>query len=758
MRKSKSKILWSCYKFAPTKSSCAVKRPFKCTKGILFLGVLAEAIIKTENMGLRIIELKVDGMDCANCAASITKFLERKGMEEVSVNFQTKEVRFRDNPNVALEEVKKGIRKLGYTILEPGKPLAWWTLSRRLLFAALFTAPLILGHLLMPLGWHIPALHHPLAQFVWCLPVFVLGFFHFGKSALSSLRTGVPNMDVLIFIGGTAAFIYSLRGLYLQAPEYIFFETSASIFTLVLLGNWIEGRAVRRTTTAIEELTLLQQQNARRIMPSGTIISVQYEELEPGFLLQVNEGDKIPADGVVRTGWVTVDESLLTGESLPVEKQVGEKLIGGSLILHGNMQMEVEQVGRGSLIGQMIELVKRAQEDKPSIQRLADRISAIFVPLVLSISLLAFLLNHFLLHLDFQQALMNSIAILVISCPCAMGLATPTAVMVGVGRLAKNGILVKGGQTLELFASVRKIVFDKTGTLTSGQFKIQDIQYTTPEHHRSNALVYFLEKHSSHPIAVSLVEELENRQNGVELEELTVVEEKGIGVSAQDKDGNLYKVGSRRIFSFSGESPSPASVFLTRNNQLLAEFYLEDDIKEDAPAVIRALQNLQIEPLIISGDHRDKTARVATLLGIHEFFAEQLPADKLELVEKLAAGQPIAMVGDGINDAPALARATVGISLGNASPTAIESAQIILLNGRLDALLKAYAICKHTVLTIKQSLGWAFAYNVIAIPMAAMGLLSPMWGALFMAFSDVVVIGNAVRLRTKFIPELSKKY
>lgn len=708
-------------------------------------------------MGLKIIELKVDGMDCANCAASITKFLERKGMEEVRVNFQTKEVRFRENPSFALEDVKKGIQKLGYTILEPGKPMAWWTLTRRLQFSLLFTLPLLLHHLLMPFGWHIHILADPVAQLVWCLPVFVLGFLHFGKSALSSVQTGVPNMDVLIFIGGTAAFFYSLAGLFLKESDYIFFETSASIFTLVLLGNWIEGRAVRQTTTAIEELTRLQKQNARRIMPSGTILSVQYEELAPGFLLQVNEGDKVPADGIVRSGWATLDESLLTGESLPVEKQSGEKLIGGSLVLHGNVQMEVEQTGQHSLIGQMIELVKRAQEDKPDIQRLADKISAVFVPAVLSISLLAFLLNYFWIDLDFQQALMNSIAILVISCPCAMGLATPTAVMVGVGRLAKNGILVKGGQTLETFASIQKIIFDKTGTLTTGQFKIQDVVYNTPEHHRANALVYFLEKHSSHPIAVSLVEELENRKNGVELEELTVVEEKGIGVSAQDAEGNLYKVGSRRIFSNVGETPSPASVFLTKNNQLLAEFYLEDDIKEEAPAVIRELQNAQIEPLIISGDHRDKTARVATLLRIHTFFAEQLPSDKLDLVEKLAAEKPVAMVGDGINDAPALARATVGISLGNASPTAIQSAQIILLNGRLDSLLKAHAICKHTVLTIRQSLGWAFAYNLVAIPMAAMGFLNPMWGALFMAFSDVVVIGNAIRLRTKKIPEMGIK-
>ena len=329
--------------------------------------------------------------------------------------------------------------------------------------------------------------------------------------------------------------------------------------------------------------------------------------------------------------------------------------------------------------------------------------------------------------------------------------------MVGVGRLARNGILVKGGETIELFSQIRQIVFDKTGTLTTGQFKIQDVEYYTSEHARSDALVYHLEKHSSHPIAVSLVEALESRQQAVELEPLTVLEEKGIGVSAQDAEGNLYKVGSRRIFANQGETPSPASVFLTKNNQLLAEFFMEDDIKEEAPGVIRALQRMGIEPLIISGDHREKTARVATLLGIKVFHAEQLPADKLRRMEEYAAAMPTAMVGDGINDAPALARATVGIALGNASQTAIQSAQIILLNGRLDFLIKAYHISQHTVRTIRESLGWAFAYNIVAIPMAAMGYLNPMWGALFMAFSDVVVIGNAIRLRHKWIPGVGTK-
>lgn len=709
-------------------------------------------------MSNSVIELKVEGMDCANCAASITRFLERKGLEEVYVNFQTKEVRFRENPDIlTLEEVKKGIHKLGYTVVEPEAPQAWWTLERKLIFGAVFTLPLLLHHVAMSIGIHIAWMHNPWVQFFLCLPVFVLGALHFGRSALSSLNGGVPNMDVLIFVGGTSAFIYSVIGLILVEADYIFFETCATIFTLVLLGNWIEHKAVGKTTSAIEELTRLQVQQARRILPSGTVVQVAFEEIEKGFVLQVNEGDKVPADGRILGGSAVLDESMLTGESLPVEKDAGDQLVGGSLVLNGNVQMEVTAVGKKSLLGQMIELVKTAQQDKPAIQRTADRISAIFVPAVLTIALLTFLINFFAFDVTFQKSLMNAIAVLVISCPCAMGLATPTAVMVGVGRLAKNGILIKGGHTLEVFSQIRKMVFDKTGTLTTGQFTIQDAVYHTPEHTRVNALVYHLEKHSSHPIAQSLVSALEPKLNGVVVEPLTVLEEKGVGVSAQDDQGNLYKVGSRRIFSNGNQGASPASVFLTRNDHLLAEFYLEDEVKDEAPAVIRELQRNGIEPVIISGDHRDKTARVATLLGIHEYHAEQLPAEKLQMVERYTAQMPTAMVGDGINDAPALAKATIGVSLSNASHTAIQSAQIILLNGRLDYLPKALAICRHTVLTIRQSLGWAFAYNIVAIPIAAMGLLNPMWGALFMAFSDVVVIGNAIRLRHKYIPGVGRK-
>lgn len=699
------------------------------------------------------IELQVEGMDCANCAASITRFLERKNLEDVYVNFSTKEVRFRlGDADMTLEQVKAGINKLGYKVVEEEQAEPWWTLERKLLVSAVFTTPLLLHHLLMVMGTGIPGFHNPWIQLLVCLPPFTIGFIHFGRSALSSVRGGVPNMDVLIFIGSTAAFIYSLIGTFLMEPNYIFYETAATIITLVLVGNWLEKRAVEQTTSAIGELTKLQVEQARRIMPSGTVVRIEKDEIKEGHILQVNEGDKVPADGRLTQGSATVDESMLTGESAPVEKEMGDEVIGASLVRSGNFQMEVTAAGRDSVLSQMIELIKTAQRDKPKIQRLADKISAIFVPVVLGIAALAFTIGHWGFDLSVQQALMNAIAVLVISCPCAMGLATPTAVMVGVGRMARNGILIKGGQTLEIFSKIKQMVFDKTGTLTTGNFKIKNIHYHTEKEKRVNALIYTMERHSSHPIAQSLVREMAHRLNGVELGALQVTEEKGIGVVAHDDQGNAFKIGSKRILS-QDKDEERQMVYLTENGNLLASVEIADDIKPEAQETIEFLRERGINTVVLSGDRHEKTEEVARRLGIDEYYAEQLPAEKLKIIEELSRKAPTAMVGDGINDAPALAKATIGVSLSDASAAAIQSAQIVLLNGNLQHLRRAVGISHHTVLTIKQNLFWAFAYNIVAIPIAAVGLLNPMLGALFMAFSDVVVIGNSIRLKYKKIKE-----
>ena len=702
-------------------------------------------------MGKDITELQVDGMDCNNCAMSITRFLERKGLEEVYVNFQTKEVRFRrDEEKLSTEKVIAGINKLGFTVLEGDNEASWWNLEKKLWVSAVFTAPLIVGHLLMMVGIHTPLMENGWVQLIFCLPPYLIGIWYFGSSAWSSIRGGVPNMDVLIFVGSTAAFIYSVAGLMLQDANYFFFETTATIITLVLAGNWLEHRAVEQTTSAIGELTKLQAESAQQIMPSGTVITISKEEVKAGMILQVNEGDKIPADGQVLTGMGQVDESMLTGESMPVDKEEGDELIGSSILVGGNLQMKVTAAGKDSVLHQMIELVKTAQQDKPPIQRLADQISAIFVPVVLGIAALTFVIGHWGFGLLFQQALMNAIAVLVISCPCAMGLATPTAVMVGVGRLAKNGVLIKGGRTVEQLARLKRIIFDKTGTLTTGDFRIKDIKYPAGEEELSNTIIHQIEQYSSHPIAASLQSEMIGRPMlmGVALQDIR--EEKGIGMFASDRQGNCFRLGSQRILKQEGFD-TDADLYLTRNDEVMAQIYLGDQTKDGVETTLTYLKKEGIEPVILSGDRQQKTQLIAEQLTVDTFYAEQLPDQKLAIVEQLSREELTAMVGDGINDAPALAKADLGISLSNASQVAIQSAQVVLLNGRIDVLPKALQISKHTVRTIRQNLFWAFIYNIVAIPIAAAGLLNPMLGALFMAFSDVVVIGNSIRLKYKSV-------
>ncbi len=708
-------------------------------------------------MKKNIITLEVSGMDCNNCAMSITRYLERKGLKEVFVNFQTREVRFQQNDKVlSLEGVKTGIRRLGFQVVEEEQLPSFWTFEKKLLISALLTTPLLLGHLLMMVGIHIAVLEAAWVQFLFCLPVYLIGFSHFGGSAFRSLQEQVLNMDVLIFTGSTAAFIYSLIGLYLQEPKYIFFETAATIITLVLLGNWMERKAVAKTTTAIEDLSNLKVEMANKVMPSGTILKIKSEELKPGDVLQVNEGDKVPADGKLLEGQIEVDESMLTGESLPVHKQQGDALIGASLLVAGNMRMEVTAVGKESVLQQMIELVKTAQQDKPDIQRLADRISGIFVPVVLGISVLTFVLGHFMFGLAAEAALINAIAVLVISCPCAMGLATPTAVMVGVGRMARQGILVKGGQTLELLSNLKHVVFDKTGTLTTGNFRLKDIKYHKPEQNKIHSLIHELEQRSSHPLAQSLVHAMEDLPNGHSLSLQEIEERKGLGVEAKDGAGNHYQIGSARLLPEPIQASSEHQVYLLENSELLASIALEDEIRPAASATISRLKGLGVATVILSGDQQEKTANVAKSLQVDQFRGEQLPEQKLAAIECLRLQGLTAMVGDGINDAPALAKADVGISLGGASQAAIQSAEIVLLKPKLDKVFEALVISKHTVRTIRQNLFWAFAYNVVAIPIAAAGYLNPMWGALFMAVSDVIVIGNSILLRSKHLKELDK--
>ncbi len=702
----------------------------------------------TTNSMSQKIKWDVDGMSCVNCAQSIVNFLEESHLDDVHVDFASGKVSFVLNEqSPSLEKLKKGLHRIGYQVVTKESKPKYWTLERKLLVSAIFTVPLVLSHFLMMAGLTLDFLGHPYTQLALALPAIIIGLHHFGKSALGSLRGGVPNMDVLVFIGGLAATVYSLAGLVINEPNYIFFETAASIFTLVLFGNFLEHRSVKQTTSALSALQNLMPEKAKKIMPSGAIVEIDLDEIQLGDIIQVNEGDRIACDGKIIEGLGAIDESMITGESLPVEKTIGQKTYGGTLLQQGNIQVKAMAVADNSLLGKIIDLVEKAQNDKPPIQRLADKISAIFVPVVIGIAVLTFFISWLGFDVPATKALIHSIAVLVISCPCAMGLATPTAVMVGVGRMAQQGIVIKGGQTVEAIKDIKNIVFDKTGTLTTGQFRIDDIQYFGNDKQRIHQIIKDLESKSSHPLASSLLSEMERLSPNLASLNLDVEEKKGMGIQGTDAAGHVFQLGSKRILA---QAPADAhDLYLTENGRLIATIDLKDDLKKDAKETVQFFQNKGVKVIMLSGDRKEKVAKVAEELGIKTYFAEQLPQEKLEKIAELSAQNPTAMVGDGINDAPALAQATLGISLGQASAIAIDSAQIILLNDHLSSLEKAFRIGKTTVKTIHENLFWAFAYNVVAIPIAALGFLSPMWGAMFMAFSDVVVIGNSLRLKRR---------
>jgi len=694
--------------------------------------------------------LIVEGMDCTNCALGIKKQLEKKGLEQVDVNFATSEVRFSNATDEEIKEAKNKINSMGYKVTadltkeEPAEKKGMSSIEKKFYFSLLFTIPL-LSTMFLPFAF----LHNPYLQLALCLPVYMIGIWHFGRSAYFSIRSGVPNMDVLIALGSSAAFFYSLSGTLLNlGHDYQFYETSASIISLIFLGNMLEHLSVKKTTTAIDELIKLQKVKAKVITYSGNkevIQEMEASKIRTGDILLMNSGDQIAADGEITWGEGVVDESVVTGESIPVEKKTGNRVVGGTLLSSGNIKVRTTAIGNQSVLGQIIELVKNAQQDKPQLQTLADKISVVFVPVVIFLSILTFVINYFVFDIELKFSLLRSIAVLVIACPCALGLAIPTAVIVGIGRVAKQGILIKGASTMQKLCDVKNIVFDKTGTLTTGNFKISNCKTYGISEQEARSILLSLERFSTHPIAVSLVNELKN-ESVIEL--LDIEERKGIGISAKDKNGNSYTAGSYREAQHLTKEDQH-NVYLIQNNKLVATFDTEDEIKSEASETIDFLKSNGFKTILLSGDKKVKCDALALKLKIDDVFAEKLPAEKLQIIDELQRNEGVAMVGDGINDAPALAKATVGISLSNATQIAIKSAQVILLNGKLTLLKQAYLISKNTMTVIKQNLFWAFFYNVIAIPIAASGLLNPMIAAASMALSDVIVVLNSLRLRMK---------
>lgn len=725
------------------------------------------------------IQWKVEGMDCSNCALTIRKYLEKEGMQDVKVNFATGDVSFDINGHMTAETMSKGVHDLGYQVIdraaqghghEHGEGTGRGFLRthlQRFWFCLPFTAILMLH--MIP-GLHGTFLMNPWLQMGLTVPVFIVGMSFFGKSAWKSLRNGLPNMNVLIAVGAVASFGYSLYGtLSGQAANYMFYETTATIITLVFLGNYMEEASVRSTQRELNKLVKSQKIMANMIAYDDEhtehVFPVENTALRTGDLILIKSGEQVPSDCKILWGEAHVNEALITGESTPVRKVSKDKLIGGSLLSDGTVKAQVTAVGDDTVLAGIINMVKEAQGEKPPVQQLADKISAVFVPLVLGIAAVTLIVNWIVLE-AFPPALLRSIAVLVIACPCAMGLATPAAIAVGLGRAARKGVLFRNATSLELFKDIRQAVFDKTGTLTIGELTLHQWKLLSPsiDENEFKRIVFSLEKYSNHHLARCITKEWKTKD---EMRWTSIEEVKGLGMIAKDREGNVFRaIGLSQALGRSEpgmnkdllqrlhdlrqqDHQDEIDIVVTKNDELLGWINMKDELRPEAKQVIDYLHSKNIQTFLLSGDRLAKCQQIANQLGIDQVIAEQSPEQKMTKIAELSSVAPTVMVGDGINDAPALAKATVGISMGDASQIAMQSAPVVLMNQGLKKLPLALGLGKHTYITIKENLFWAFAYNIVAIPVAALGFLTPTFGALVMGLSDVVLAINSARLYVK---------
>lgn len=702
------------------------------------------------------VQWKVDGMDCASCAAAITRSLQKQGMTEIRVNHMTGDVRFEtvvSNGNIIKAAEK--VQDLGYTVhTKPETQVAVTTeeklkINKHLLrfFICLPFTLLLMGHMLLPFMW----LHNPLIQLVLTIPVYVIGMSYFGVSAYKNLSKGNFHMNVLIAIGASAAFIYSGVGLFTTHPQdFLFFETAASIITIVFFGNWLEHVSIESTQKKIKELTKQHVVTANMIAyddeHNEQIFPIESSALRSGDLVLIRTGEEVPADCKILWGDAELNEAIITGESTPVFKKKNDILVGGSVLANGQVKCYVTATGTETVRSGIVKMMQDAQSHKPPMQQLADKISGIFVPTVLIISALTFVLNMLIGAHTFSESLMRAIAVLVISCPCAMGLATPAALAVGMGRAARNGILYTKPDSMELFSSIKQMVFDKTGTLTTGKFTISNFGFTASELDESTfkSIVYSLEKMSNHPIAKSVANEW---QQPTPIKWKKIEEIKGMGMKGIDKESNEFVIGSNKIDASIVDLSH--QLYVQKNGIIIGWLDISDELRPESKTIIDFCKKENIKTILLSGDSFTKSKYIADLLGMDEVLAEQTPAQKLQQIERLCSIAPTAMVGDGINDAPALAKATISISVAQASQLAVQSASVVLTNNGLTKLPKAMQLGRQTYFTVKTNLFWAFAYNIVFIPVAAFGFLSPTFGALLMGGSDVVLALNSLWLGVK---------
>lgn len=735
----------------------------------------------------------IGGMTCASCAMTVEKALGKlEGVEEISVNLATEKATLRYNRDLQNPtSLVKAVEEAGYQLIRPDEveemvdkgPSREENLWDRFVWSAVFTLPLLyiaMGPMLPFGGLPLPALlHQPLvfavSQLLLLTPVLYIGRSFFTKG-FKTLLQGHPNMDSLIAVGTGAALVQGLLmvafllmgkevAMHGHHPE-LYFESAAVILTLITLGKYFEARSKGQTSEAIKKLMNLAPKTAQ-VIRDGQEIQVPMEDVVVGDFLIVRPGEKIAVDGVVVQGNSTVDESMLTGESLPVQKMEGDSIFGGTLNQQGAITMQATKVGRDTTLAQIIRLVEEAQGSKAPIAKLADQVSAVFVPIVMGLAVLSGLAWLLLGQHSWIFSLSITISVLVIACPCALGLATPTAIMVGTGKGAENGLLFKSGQAIETLQGVNTIVFDKTGTITEGKPQVTDIHLLSDKNREQVIqLAASSEQFSEHPLAQALLQAAQTEK--IDLLPATDFQAlSGRGLSVTIAEQSIY-LGNERLMrekeidlsqglavaeAFARQAKTP--VFLANQEGLLAVIAIADKVKETSRQAIQALQAMGLEVVMLTGDNEKTAQAIAREVGITQVVSQVLPDDKANQVKLLQEeGKTVAMVGDGINDAPALAQAHVGLAIGSGTDIAIESADIVLMHSDILDVVKAIKLSQATMRTIKQNLFWAFAYNVIGIPIA-MGLLhvfggpllNPMFAGAAMALSSVSVVLNALRLK-----------
>lgn len=717
------------------------------------------------------LELNVSGMSCAACSAAIERKLNKMPDVNANVNLitETATVTF-DKNSASPDEIIKAIEKLGYKASiksqtmdkETAKQKELSSLKISLIVSAVLTAPMIIAMFLKMMGFEndfTMFLHNPYIQFALATPVqFFIGI-RFYRHAYLSLKAKSTNMDVLIALGTSAAYFLSLYNMLFVGSMHsnVYFESSATIITLILLGKYFEAKAKSRTSDAIKKLVSLGAKEAT-IIKDDQEIKIPIEKVQIGDLIVVKPGEKIPVDGVIVSGNSTIDESMVTGESIPTEKKPGDTVIGATVNTFGSITFKATKIGKDTMLSQIIKLVEQAQGTKAPIQKLADKVSAIFVPSVIGIALVTFI-GWIIYSGNIEHSLINAISVLVIACPCALGLATPTAIMVGTGKGAQNGILIKGGEYLEIVHKINAIILDKTGTITKGEPAVTDIlPLADIDEAELLHIAAVCEKKSEHPLGVSIYKagaEKETIEDPLDFMSIS-----GKGIKATVEKGAVF-IGTRSLMedneieikSFEEnisalESQGKTAMYVSLYRKIIGLIALADTIKDTSQKAINDLKDMGIDLYMLTGDNTKTAKAIAEKIGINNVFAEVLPQNKAEKVTQLKSqGKTVAMVGDGINDAPALAQADIGMAMGTGTDIAIEAGDIVLMRGDLRTIPAAIRLSKKTLRKIKQNLFWAFFYNTLGIPLAALGQLNPIIAGAAMAFSSVCVVSNSLLLK-----------